>query len=126
MTTDRIKNINSFIDSIMTQDEWEENTNIRINYLIEKYNNQLEKYNYIMKDEIDNLKLGGYIKYININDDLIWGGALFKIDKNNIYMKKDNEIIKINKFKNIIFYKNHITSNDKTREIFLTSLDKYG
>ncbi len=126
MTTDRIKNINSFIDSIMTQDEWNDNINIRINYLIEKYNNQLEKYNYIMKDEIDNLKLGGYIKYININDELIWGGALFKIDRNNIYMKKDNEIIKINKFKNIVFYKNHITSNDKTREIFLTSLDKYG
>jgi hypothetical protein len=126
MTTNRIKNINSFIDSIMTQDEWEENINIRINYLIEKYNKQLDKYNYIMENEINGLKLGGYIKYININDDLIWGGALFKIDRNNIYMKKDNEIIKINKFKNIIFYKNHITLNDKNREIFLTSLDKYG
>jgi hypothetical protein len=126
MTTNRIKSINSLIDSIMTQDEWEETINSRINYLIEKYNNQLEKYNYIIKDEIDNLKLGGYIKYINLNDELIWGGALFKIDRNNIYMKKNNNIIKINKFKNIIFYKNHITLNDKTREIFLTSLDKYG
>ena len=125
MTTNRIKSINNFIDSIITQDEWEENINIRINFLIEKYNEQLEKYNYIMKDEINSLKLGGYIKYINIYDELIWGGALFKIDRNNIYMKKDNEIIKINKFKNIIFYKNHITLNDKTREIFLTSLDKY-
>ena len=126
MTTNRIKDINNLIDSIMTQEEYENNINIRINYLIEKYNNQLEKYNYIIKEEIDSLKLGGYIKYINLNDDLIWGGALFKIDMNNIYMKKDNEIIKINKFKNIIFYKNHITQNDKTRDIFLTNLDKYG
>ncbi len=126
MTTNRIKSINNFIDSIMTQDEWEDSINTRINYLIEKYNDQLEKYNYIMINEIDGLKSGGYIKYINLNDELIWGGALCKINRNNIYMKKNNEIIKINKFKNIIFYKNHITQNDKTREIFISSLDKYG
>ena len=34
--------------------------------------------------------------------------------------------MKINKFKNIIFYRKHRTLEDKTREIFITSLDKYG
>ena len=126
MTTDRIKEINSFIDSIMTQNEWENNINYRISFLMNKYEKQLDKYNYINKKDIDNLKLGGYIKYINLNDDLIWGGALAKIDKNFIYIIKDEIINKINKTKNIIFYKKHITQNDKNREIFISSLEKYG
>jgi hypothetical protein len=125
MTTDRIKNINKFIDNILTQDEWEYNYNKRLDKLILKYSNQIETYNYIIKDELDDLKIGGYIKYIDTNDNLIWGGLLAKIDDKFIYMKKDYNIIKINKYKNIIFYKNHRTQNDKYREIFTTSMEKY-
>ena len=125
MTTDRIKNINNFIDSIISQEEWDNEYNKRIDFLINKYIKQLEKFNYIIKDEIDSLKMGGYVKYINNMDELIWAGVLYKIDSNYIYTLKDNQIIKINKFKNIIFYKNHITQQDKTRDIFITSLDKY-
>ncbi len=126
MTTDRIKDINKFIDDIMTQDEWEYNYNKKLDDLITKYSSQLEKYNYIIKDEIDSLIIGGYIKYIDINNNLNWGGVLAKIDSNYIYLKKDNEYIKINKFKNIIFYRGHRTRNDKYRELFVTGLDKYG
>ena len=126
MTTDRIKDINKFIDDIMTQDEWEYNYNKKLDDLIRKYSSQLEKYNYIIKDEIDSLIIGGYIKYIDINNNLNWGGVLAKIDSDYIYLKKDDEYIKINKFKNIIFYRGHRTKNDKFREIFVTGLDKYG
>jgi hypothetical protein len=126
MTTDRIKDINKFIDDIITQDEWEYNYNKKLDDLTTKYRSQLEKYNYIIKDEIDSLIIGGYIKYIDINNDLHWGGVLGKIDSNYIYLKKDNEYIKINKFKNIIFYRTHRTRNDKFREIFVTGLDKFG
>jgi hypothetical protein len=126
MTTDRIKDINKFIDNILSQDEWEYNYNKRLDDLITKYSSQLEKYNYIIKDEIDSLIIGGYIKYIDINNNLNWGGVLAKIDSNYIYLKKYNEYIKINKFKNIIFYRNHRTKNDKYREIFVTGLDMYG
>ena len=126
MTTARIKDINKFIDDIITQDEWEYNYNKRIDDLIKQYSSQLEKYNYIIKEDIDNLIIGGYIKYIDTNNDLHWGGVLAKIDSNYIYLKKDNEYIKINKFKNIIFYRNHRTKNDKYREIFVTGLDMYG
>ncbi len=126
MTTDRIKNINNFIDSIISQKEWEDEYNKRIDFLINKYIKQLNKFNYIIKDEIDSLKVGGYIKYINDMDELIWAGALYKIDHNFIYTIKSNEIIKIHKSNNIIFYKNHITQQDKRRDIFLTSLDKFG
>ncbi len=125
MTTDRIKDINKLIDSIITQEEWEYNNNKRLDGLILKYSNQLENYNYILKEEIDDLKIGGYVKYIDINDILIWGGLLVKIDASFIYMKKDDNIIKINKYKNVIFYRNHRTQNDKYREIFTTGLEKY-
>ncbi len=126
MTTDRIKSINNFIDSIINQEEWENEYNNRINFLINKYIKQLDKYNYIIKDEIDSLKVGGYIKYINDMDQLIWAGVLYRIDSIYIYTIKNHEIIKINKFKNIIFYKKHVTQEDKRRDIFITSLDKFG
>jgi hypothetical protein len=126
MITDRIKDINKFIDDIITQDEWEYNYNKRIDELMIKYSKQLEKYTYINNDEIDSLIIGGYIKYIDLYNNLFWGGLLTKIDKNFIYMKKDNKYIKIKKFKNIIFYRKHRTENDKTREIFVTGLEIYG
>ena len=126
MTTDRIKNINKLIDEIITQEEWEFNKNKRINDLFIKYNKELENYNYVLPEEINNLPIGGYIKYINDYDELYWGGALVSINSDYISMKKDDSIIKINKFKNFIFYRNHRTKTDKTREIFITSLDKYG
>jgi hypothetical protein len=126
MNTDRIKNINNFVDNIINQDEWEINYNKRFDKLIIKYNNELEYYNYIKKDQINKLVIGGYIKYINMDDILLYGGALMKIDSDYLYMKKDEIIMKINKYKNIIFYRKHRTQEDKTREIFITSLDKYG
>jgi hypothetical protein len=126
MTTDRIKDINRFIDEILPQKEWDDENRKRLDFLTNKYINQLDRYEYIIKDDIDKLKPGGYVKYININDELIWAGVLYKNDTNNIYTINDDNIIKINKYKNLIFYKNHITSIDKRRDIFLTSLDKYG
>ena len=126
MNTNRIKNINDFVDNIINQDEWEINYNKRFDELINKYSNELEYYNYIKKDQINKLVIGGYIKYITIDDILLYGGALMKIDSDYLYMKKDEMIMKINKFKNIIFYRKHRTREDKTREIFITSLDKYG
>ncbi len=125
MTTDRIKDINKFIDNIITQDEWEDNFNKRFELICNKYKIELENYDYISKNNIDKLKIGGYIKYINTLDELYFGGALVKITSEYIYMKKDNIIIKINKFKNIIFYRNHRTSIDKLRDIFMTGMEKY-
>ena len=126
MTTNRIKHINDFIDNIITQDEWENEFNKRFELICNKYKVELEDYEYINKNKINNLKIGGYIKYINTSDELFFGGALVKITSEYIYMKKDNIIIKINKFKNIIFYRKHRTRDDKFREIFVTGLDKYG
>jgi len=126
MTTDRIKNINKLIDEIISDKDWNNDFNIRFNFLIDKYKKQLDTFNFIIKDEIKLLKLGGYIKYINTNDDLIWAGVLYKIDNRYLYTIKNNNIIKINTINNLIFYKKHVTSEDKRRDIFISSLNKYG
>ena len=133
MLTDREKEIHKFIDTIISEKEWNVNKNKKIKDITNKYSKELDKYKYIKSiKELNKLKLGGYIKYVNMEDELRCGGALCNI-------KNDNEIhiITISNIyngekcyynicfeKNMIFYKNHITQEDKTRELFVSYLDK--
>ena len=101
------------------------NNEISINNLYEKYKEQLKDYFYI-NDEIDNLKLGGYVRYVNLNEELRFGGILIAIiDKSDLFKMKlvlkntTNNIWKISYINNYIFYKNHKTKNDKFRNLFL-------
>jgi hypothetical protein len=134
MLTDREKEISKFVDSIITQEEWVKNKKKHINYLKKKFTKELEKYTFVKStSELKKLKLGGYIRYFNINDELKWGGILCNINYDNVSM---NHIIVVkniteghNAFynicfeKNIIFYRNHMTTEDKTRELFISYLD---
>ena len=73
------------------------------------------------------LKIGGYIRYINIYDETFkFGGILIGIiNKNDILKTKlivknySNNIWSINYIYNYIFYKKHKTKNDKFRNLFL-------
>ena len=106
-------------------------TDENINILFRKYSKQLNDYYYIDND-VDKLKKGGYIKYINLNNDLNYGGILINIDNlNNLSKMKlilknnyTNKIYKINFLNNYIFYKSHKTQNDNFRKLFfkLTNL----
>ena len=53
MTTDRIKNINKLIDEIISDKDWNNDFNIRFNFLIDKYKKQLDTFNFIIKDELN-------------------------------------------------------------------------
>jgi hypothetical protein len=68
-----------------------------------------------------------------MNDELKWGGILCNINYDNVSM---NHIIVIKKIteeitnyynisfeKNIIFYRNYMTKEDKTRDLFISYLD---
>lgn len=127
--TDRIDNINKFIDNIITQNEWKKNKINELTILKEKYKTELDKYSIIEKKDINKMKIGGYVRYINLDNELKWGGILIKkIKENNfnfLILKTNINIIKICFEKNIIFYQNHRTSADKMREIFISYLDKY-
>jgi hypothetical protein len=134
MLTDREKAISKFVDSIITQEEWVKNKKKHINYLKKKFTNELNKYTFINSiNELKKLKLGGYIRYVNINDELKWGGALCKINYDHTSMNNIIVISNINDGnktyynvcfeKNFFFYRNHITREDKTRELFVSYLD---
>jgi hypothetical protein len=128
--TNREKQNNLFIDNILTQDDWYKNKMTYIENLSKKYINELNSYICIENvDELDNIKIGGYIKYVTFNGELKWGGKLIKKLKlgNLNYLlisNSSNNLFKICFEKNYIFYKKHTTSADKMREIFISHLDK--
>ena len=133
MRTDREIFIHRFIDNIMTQEEYEYNKQHEINKYIKTYSKELDKYDYIETiDDYNKIKLGGYIRYINFNGELKWGGFLIKKDINisnnfNIMTiaNSHKQYIKVSFQNNHIFYKPHTTSTDKLKDIFISYLDKY-
>lgn len=130
MLTDRETEINEIVDSIITQDKWENNQRNHIKILFNKFNTELTKYIGVKTlEDYDNIKLGGYIRYVNINNELKWGGILVKkqIDINGqhiMLVRVNRNIFKVSYEKNYIFYKAHVSSNDKMRELFISYLDK--
>lgn len=130
--TDREKNNDKFIDNIYgTEKEYKKNIISKIDDFFNKYTEELEDYIYIQDVKmLEDIPNGGYIRYINLNNELKWGGVLIKKIKNkdmNLLVlcntNKNRFIVSFNK--NYIFYKHHQTLADKTRKIFVTALDKY-
>ena len=110
---------NNFIDSLFLKNDYD-----YITFLKNKYRYDLEDYIYI-DTNINNMILGGYIKYITLNEELKWGGILIKIDNINkltkmkLILKNNNKLWNI-KFKNFyIFYKKNVSKNDKFRDLFI-------
>lgn len=96
-----------------------------INIIFQKFSNLLVDYTYISED-YDNLKLGGYVRYINLNEELRFGGILIaKENEEDIFNTRlvlkntTNNIWKISLLHNYIFYKSHKTKNDKFKNLFL-------
>ena len=123
-------NIEKFLDQIISQEEWELKQTKRINKFFNAYPNELEDYVYVKDEkEFDDIKIGGYIRYFNYNNEMKWGGILvnkYKDDKNNNLMVLTNSSFKrfiVSFNKNYIFYKKHTTQADKTRKLFLSYLD---
>lgn len=127
----RERSIEQFLDSIITQDEWDKKLQKKINYFYDKYTSELEDYIYIENlDQYNDLNIGGYIRYFNYNDELRWGGFLAKkynFNDMNMMVLLNSSFKKntISFEKNYIFYKKHTTQSDKTRKLFISYLDKY-
>ena len=86
-----------------------------INKMKKKFRDKLKGYNYVNLSEI---KIGGYIKYINIYGDLNNGGIVLKKINDNkitnaiIYIKGiNNNIWQIKYYKYHVFYKTHTTQS---------------
>ena len=127
MKTDREKKIDFFLNQIQTQEEWEYKLNKKLSVLVKKYSNEFEDYNYVKS--IKQIKLGGYIRYFNLDFEFKWGGILINIKKSNDFniltlKNLNNKIINISLEKNHVFFKKHTTQSDKMRKLFLSYLDK--
>lgn len=129
--SDRENQIEKFINEIQTQEEFENKEMKRIEKFYHKYQDELEEYIYVKNlNEYENIKKGGYIRYINFDEEIKWGGILLKKYKyNNINMmhicNSSSKTFNVSFEKNYIFYKKHTTQADKTRKLFLSYLDKF-
>ena len=104
----------------------EKKNNEYINYLITKYEIELKDYKYIDPKNINEIKLGGYVRSIDLEENLKWGGTVIKlIDINNLSkfkiklmnINKNTWTIKYSKF--YIFFKKTVSSRDTFRNIFI-------
>jgi hypothetical protein len=131
MSTDRDNKKDIFLNNIMTQSEWYKKKAAYLKELLITYKDELDEYLPVQNiKEYNKIKVGGYIRYIDSNDILKWGGILLKkIKKNDIdYMIVANtnmKCITVSFYRNTIFYKKHVSASDKTRKMFISYLDKY-
>jgi hypothetical protein len=83
MITDREKQISDMIDSIMPEKEWKNKRIKKVEEILKTYEKELDKYIWVEDiDEYNNIKVGGYIRYVNFNDDFKWGGILIRKSMN--------------------------------------------
>ena len=126
----REKQIDMILSTMKSQKEWIQERNDNIDHLTIVYKAELEDYRPIFDQyDYDNMDLGGYIRYVDSDNEIKWGGILLKkIKKNNIdYMIIANSQMKcitVSFYRNTIFYKKHITASDKNRKLFISYLDK--
>lgn len=132
----RLKENESFINSIKTEKEYEKELAKKLEDFKKKYSKELENYESVLSlKKLYNLKSAGYIRYIDLNGNLKYGGILLKIFKsenedefnirNLILLKNiDNKKWTISWEKNYIFYKNQTKKGDNLRNLFISLLDK--
>ena len=73
------------------------------------------------------MKIGGYIRYVNMNEEIRWGGILIKIKdekkitKMKLVLKNSTNNYWNIKFKNFyIFYRKNVSRYDKFRDLFIS------
>ena len=129
--SDREKIIDNLVDSIITEKEYNKKLEKKIKKWKKKYKKELEDYEFVYNsEEFYQLKIGGYIRYINLNNKLKWGGILLKVfkqeDRNLMVIGNSNfKRLVVSFDKNYVFYKSHKTASDINRKLFISFLEKY-
>lgn len=86
--------------------------------------NDLSDYTYV--NDVTILAPGGYIKYANMDGDIVgYGVYVSNSTKNKIILKNTswNKIWKIDPSKYFLFYKEHVAPQNKIRQMMLKLLD---
>jgi len=89
--------------------------------LFKKYKTELEDFTYISSDSLNKLKLGGTLRYVNINGDIRYGGLLVGIKGDESFETMKFLIRKVSgKFMEVSFEKNYIFFRPRrTKQFYL-------
>jgi len=132
----RLKEIDMIVESFFSQKEHDNELKEKINIFYQTYKKELKNYNYVSsKEELNELKLAGYIRYFDRDDNLKFGGILIKVfesetdiieKKRTLLLLQNSDGIKwtISWENNIIFYKPQTKKGDNLRNLFISLLDK--
>lgn len=121
------KKVNNIIDSLFTEEK-DYNRDVKNFKRCQKlYNTELLNYEMIRTiKQLKKLKPGGYIRYVNKNGDLRYGGIFVKLIINSENIKNKYILIIKNKKsygvswdKNIFFYRKHITKGENFRNMLI-------
>ncbi len=131
----RLKEINLFIDSIKTKKQYEDELKSKLDTFQKKFSKELKNYKPVTSlVELNNLKKAGYIRYVNLDGEIKYGGILIKVFKSDskdefnqktLIILQNSEGIKwtISWEKNYIFYKKQTKKGDNIRNLFISLLD---
>jgi len=96
-----------------------------------KYKDKLENYTYINHDNLHLLKLGGKIKYIDLNGNLKYGGILIKIVGEDMYtrlkfiLKNLDNYVSVSYSNNYIFFEPKPKKEKQIRSVFTELLNEF-
>lgn len=123
---DKLSEVQKILNTIETID-----LDSKVKHLKKIYKNDLKDFRYVSDADIF-LKIKKiYIKYIDFNDNIFYGGFFYKAEKKNnsiiiFLVNKDKKVWSIDFNKYYIFINDLITSsNEKTRKAFELYLKKY-
>ena len=128
---DRLNDINKIVNSIKSQKIYNKELENKANDYKKKFPDILNNYKLVKsKKKLENCKNGGYIRYVNKEGQLRFGGILLKVFKppeSDITMlllqNKNNNKWSITWERNIIFYKQQVKKGDNLRNLFISLLN---
>ena len=132
----RLKEIDDFVNSIKTENDYAIEIQETMEKYKEKFYNELLDYKPVINlKDLYNLKNAGYIRYVNFNNEIKYGGILLKVFKSEneeeisqknliLLQNSNNKKWTISWEKNYIFYKKQTKKGDNMRNLFISLLDK--
>ncbi len=128
---DRLNDINKIVNSIKSQKIYNKELENKADDYKKKFPDILNNYKLVKsKKKLENCKNGGYIRYVNKEGKLRFGGILLKVFKppeSDITMlllqNKNNNKWSITWERNIIFYKQQVKKGDNLRNLFISLLN---
>lgn len=129
---DRLNDINKIVNSIKSQKTYNKELENKADNYKKKFPDILNNYELVKsKKKLENCKNGGYIRYVNKEGKLRFGGILLKVYKppeSDITMlllqNKNNNKWSITWERNIIFYKQQVKKGDNLRNLFISLLNE--